>query len=325
MTAARDTHESKGRAARAVRGLVPIVATPFDERGRLDEESLRAEIDYLANAGVDGVTMFGVAGEGYAVTDEERERGVRVAVEQARGRVAVIAGTGHTGTEVAAHLSARAADAGADAVMIIMPYFIRPDAAGVRAYCAAVAEAAGVAVMVQDQPHTTGVTLPVTQLVDMARDLPLVSLFKIETPAPVGKIGQLAAALRTAAPAAAVLGGAAGVHLIEEVAAGSEGTMPAALMPEVYGAVWRAARAGETERARALFERYFPLIRLTNQPGMGPRLVKLLLHRAGIIRTTYTRGPAPQVDPGTERALLETADRLDLWNIMAGKAQPQAG
>ena len=178
--------------------------------------------------------------------------------------------------------------------------------------------------MVQDQPHTTGVTLPVTQLVELARDLPLVSLFKIETPVPVGKIGQLAAALREAAPAAAVLGGAAGVHLLEELAAGSEGTMPAALMPEVYGAVWRAHRSGEVERARALFERYFPLIRLTNQPGMGPRLVKLLLQRAGIIRTTYTRGPAPPVDPGTERALLETAERLDLWSIMAGTAPPRA-
>jgi hypothetical protein len=57
---------------------------------------------------------------------------------------------------------------------------------------------------------------------------------------------------------------------------------------------------------------------------MGPRLVKLLLHRAGIIRTTYTRGPAPPVDPGTERALLETAERLDVWSIMAGTAQPRA-
>jgi 2-keto-3-deoxy-L-arabinonate dehydratase len=310
------------RAVRRVSGLVPIVATPFDEQGYLDEESLRAEVDYLVRAGVDGITLFGVAGEGYAVTDAERERGVRVAVEQARGRVAVIAGTGHTGTEVAAYLSARAADAGADAVMVIMPYFIRPDAAGVRAYCAAVADAAGVPVMVQDQPHTTGVMLPVPLLVEMARDLPLVSLFKIETPAPVGKIAQLAAALREHAPDAAVLGGAAGVHLLEELAVGSQGTMPASLMPEVYGAVWRAYRDGEVERARALFERYFPLIRLTNQPGMGPRLVKLLLQRAGIIRTTYTRGPAPAVDAATERVLLETAERLDLWAIMAGKASP---
>src|SRR5262249_59867337 len=85
--------------ASPIQGLVPIVATPFDARGRLDEASLRGEIDYLIGAGVDGLTVFGVAGEFYAVGDAERIRGVRVAVEQARGRVPVVAGTGHTGTE----------------------------------------------------------------------------------------------------------------------------------------------------------------------------------------------------------------------------------
>jgi 2-keto-3-deoxy-L-arabinonate dehydratase len=319
-----ETRSSASKGPRPVNGLVPIVATPFDEQGRLDEESLRAEVDYLVRAGVDGMTMFGVAGEGYAVTDEERERGVRIAVEQARGRVSVIAGTGHTGTEVAAYLSARAADAGADAVMVIMPYFIRPDAAGVKAYCAAVAEAARVPVMVQDQPHTTGVTLPVSLLVELAEQNPLISLYKIETPVPLGKIAQLVEAVRDRCPDARVLGGLAGVHLLEELAVGSQGTMPASLMPEVYGAVWRAYRAGEVDRARRLFERYFPLIRLTNQPGIGPRLVKLLLHRAGIIRTTYTRGPAPPVDATTERALLDVAERLGLWEIMSGKTAPAA-
>jgi 4-hydroxy-tetrahydrodipicolinate synthase len=309
---------------RPVGGLVPIVATPFDDAGRLDEESLQREVEYLIQAGVDGITMFGVAGEFYAVTDEERERGVRLAVEQARGRVAVIAGTGHTGTEVAAYLSAGAAAAGADAVMVIMPFFVKPDAAGVRAYCAAVAAAAGIPVMIQDQPHTTGVTLPVPLLVQIAQETPLARLFKIETPAPLAKLAELVRVGKEERLDLVVLGGLAGAHLPEEVAVGSQGTMPAALMPEVYGAVWRAYQAGEAAHARRLFDRYLPLIRLTNQPGLGPRMVKLLLQRAGIIRTAYVRGPAPALDAPTERALLETADALDLWNIMAKRASPTA-
>lgn len=305
-------------------GLVPIVATPFDAAGRLDEESLQREVEFLIGAGVDGMTLFGVAGEFYAVTDKERLRGVRLAVEQARGRVAVIAGTGHTGTEAAAHLSARAADAGADAVMVIMPFFVKPDAAGVRAYCAAVAAAAGVPVMVQDQPHTTGVTLPVALLAQVAEETPLARVFKIETPAPVAKIAELARLSSERQLNLTVLGGLAGVHIPEEVAAGSRGTMPGSVMPHVYRAVWDAFTGGDTERGHRLFERYFPLIRLTNQPGLGPRMIKLLLQRAGIIANTYTRGPAPPLDPITERALLETADRLDLWSLMAGRAAPSA-
>ncbi len=305
-----------------VHGLVPIVATPFDERGELDEESLRREVEYLVQAGVDGITMFGVAGEFYAITDEERERGVRVAVEQARGRVTVIAGTGHTGTEVAALLSARAAAVGADAVMVIMPFFIKPDSSGVRAYCAAVAKAAGIPVMIQDQPHTTGVNLPVPLLLQIAEETPLARVFKIETPAPLAKLAELIRLGQERGLGLTVLGGLAGVHIPEEIAAGSQGTMPASLMPEVYAAIWRAFQAGDTPLGHRLFQRYFPLIRLTNQPGLGPRMVKLLLQRAGIIQSAYVRGPAPSLDPATERALFEAADALDLWNIMAGRTAP---
>jgi 2-keto-3-deoxy-L-arabinonate dehydratase len=303
--------------ARPIQGLVPIVATPFDAGGRLDEKGLRREIDYLVGAGVDGVTVFGVAGEFYAVSDAERIRGIRVAVEQARGRVPVIAGTGHTGTEVAIELSLAAQEAGAGAVMLIMPFFIRPDAAGAFEYCRRVGEVLRIPIMVQDQPHTTGVTLPVDLLVRMHREIPAVRLAKIETPRPAPKIGAL---VKAAGPGLTVLGGMAGVFLLEELAAGAQGTMPAALMPEVYGAIWRAHQRGDLATARRIFHRYFPLIRVTNQPGLGPRLVKEILRRAGIIETSYTRGPAPALDELTRDELARTLEELAILEIMAGRA-----
>jgi 2-keto-3-deoxy-L-arabinonate dehydratase len=300
-----------------IEGLVPIVATPFDAEGRLDEESLRREVDYLIGAGVDGLTVFGVAGEFYAVSDAERLRGIRIAVEQARGRVPVIAGTGHTGTEVAMELSRAAQDAGAAAVMLIMPFFIRPDAAGAFEYCRRVGEALRIPIMVQDQPLTTGVQLPVPLLVRMHREIPAVTLAKIETPSPAPKI---AALVKAAGDGLVVLGGMAGSFLLEELAAGARGTMPAALAPEVYGAIWRAYRAGDVAAARRTFHRYFPLIRVSNQPGLGPRLVKEILRRAGVIATAYTRGPAPELDALTRAALVETLDELGILDIMAGRA-----
>ncbi len=303
--------------SRPIQGLVPIVATPFDARGRLDEESLRREIDYLIGASVDGLTVFGVAGEFYAVSDAERIRGVQIAVEQARGRVPIIAGTGHTGTEVAIELSRAAQEAGAAAVMLIMPFFIRPDAAGAFEYCLRVGRALRIPIMVQDQPLTTGVQLPVPLLVRMHQEIPAVTLAKIETPAPAPKI---AALVKAAGPGLLVLGGMAGTYLLEELAAGARGTMPAALMPEVYGAIWRAYQAGNVAAARRIFHRYFPLVRITNQPGLGPRLVKEILRLAGVIETSYTRGPVPELDDLTRAALVETLHELGILDIMAGRA-----
>lgn len=303
--------------SRPIQGLVPIVATPFDARGRLDEESLRREIDYLIAAGVDGLTVFGVAGEFYAVSDAERIRGVRIAVEQAGGRVPIIAGTGHTGTEVAIELSLAAQEAGAEAVMLIMPFFIRPDAAGAFDYCLRVGQALRIPIMVQDQPLTTGVQLPVPLLVRMHQEIPAVSLAKIEAPSPAPKI---AALVRAAGPGLLVLGGMAGTYLLEELRAGARGTMPAALMPEVYGAIWRAHQTGDAAAARRTFHRYHPLIRITNQPGLGPRCVKEILRLAGVIETSYTRGPAPELDDLTRAALGETLHELRILDIMAGRA-----
>lgn len=298
-----------------IEGLVPIVATPFDKRGNIDEEGLAREIDHLINAGVDALTMFGVAGEFYAVTDMERIRAIRFAVEHARGRVPVIAGTGHTGSEAAAALSAEAEAAGAAMVMVIMPFFMKPDEEGVRCHLEAIHDAVSIPIMVQDQPHTTGVNLPVALIARLGQDYRQVRYAKIETPAPVGKISALVRAVGTTMT---VLGGNAGNYLLEELRAGSRGTMPAAVIPQVYRTVWDLASVGDWETAQAVFDRYFPIVRLTNVPGIGPGLVKSLLAWGGIIDHPGVRGPAPQPDPISVKALRVAVDRLRILQIMSG-------
>jgi 4-hydroxy-tetrahydrodipicolinate synthase len=298
-----------------IEGLVPIVATPFDRRGNIDEEGLAREIDYLINAGVDALAMFGVAGEFYAVTDMERIRVVRFVVDHVRGRVPVIAGTGHTGSEAAAALSAEAEAAGAAMVMVIMPFFVKPDEEGVRRHLEAIDGTVSIPIMVQDQPHTTGVNLPVPLIARLGQDYRQVRYAKIETPAAVGKISALVRAVGTTMT---VLGGNAGNYLLEELRAGSRGTMPAAVIPQVYRTVWDLASVGDWATAQAVFDRYFPIIRLTNVPGIGPGLVKSLLAWAEIIDHSGVRGPTPEPDPVSVRALREAVDRLGILEIMSG-------
>ena len=139
----------------------------------------------------------------------------------------------------------------------------------------------------------------------------------METQASVGKIQAL---VNAAGSSMTVLGGNAGSLLLEEMAAGSRGTMPATVMPHVYRTVWDRAASGDAVSAQELFDRYFPIIRLTNVPGIGPGLVKSLLSWAGIIDHAGVRGPSPEPDPTMLRALRGAAERLRILDIMRGRA-----
>jgi 2-keto-3-deoxy-L-arabinonate dehydratase len=287
-----------------LQGVVPIVATPFDDRGELDLPSLRRLVDYLIDAGVHGLAALGVAGEIFALTDGERRTVAETVVAQAAGRVPVVVGASHNSAEAAATLARDAARAGAAALMVMPPYFVKPTAQALHIYYTTVADAAGIPIMIQDNPGWTGVTIPADLIVRLA-DHPLIRYVKVETPAPLSKISELR---RAAADRLTLLGGLGGNWFVEELARGARGTMPAAIMPHVYVEVWTHWQAGRAVEARALFHRFHPVIRLTNQPAVGLTLVKHYLWRAGVIATARTRNPLPV--PSAE-------DRGDLDRVCA--------
>jgi len=104
-------------------GMMAIMNTPFTADGKkVDEQSLRRHVSHMVENGVQGLVPMGTNGEFYTMTDEERKTVIKVVVDEANGRVPVIAGTSHSGTLVAAELSKYAQDAGADAVMALPPY-----------------------------------------------------------------------------------------------------------------------------------------------------------------------------------------------------------
>jgi 4-hydroxy-tetrahydrodipicolinate synthase len=270
-----------------IRGIVPIVPTPFAENGALDLASLRRVVDYLVVAGVHGLAVLGVAGEIYALTDAERLAVVETAVDQAAGRLPVLAGSSHASAEAAAVVAHDAASAGADALLVMPPSFVKPGDAALVEYYAAVAAAAGVPVMVQDNPAWTAVTIPVTVYRELAA-IEGVDYAKVEVPYPPAKVREVREAV---GDRLTILGGLAGNWLFEELAAGAVGTMPATIMPEVYLRIWEAWEAGDHGGARALFDRYHPVIRITSQQSVGFAMVKNLLWRLGVIATPRVRNP----------------------------------
>lgn len=140
-------------------GILAAVSTPFTKTGEVDEARLREHVDFLIGNGLHGLVPCGSTGEFAALTSDERKRVTEVVIEQAAGRVPVAPQTGSTSTAEAVALSKHAAAAGADAVLVVQPYYEAPTREEVIEYFATVGEAAGIPVIAYNLPGVTGMNL----------------------------------------------------------------------------------------------------------------------------------------------------------------------
>jgi len=136
-----------------LKGICPIIATPFTRTGEVDYESLEREVSFMADNGCHGVTLFGIAGEYYKLTDAESERMVRVVVDtcKKKGIPSIISVTQHA-TEVAAKRAKYYQDCGADSLMLLPPYFLKPGAGAIYEHMKTVCNAVDIPVVVQYAP-----------------------------------------------------------------------------------------------------------------------------------------------------------------------------
>ena len=122
-------------------GSMPALVTPFAEGGGLDEETLRALVEWHVSEGSSGIVPVGTTGESPTLSHAEHDRVVEVVVEAAAGRVPVIAGTGSNNTTEAIRLTRHAQSVGADAALVVTPYYNKPTQAGMIAHFKAVHDA----------------------------------------------------------------------------------------------------------------------------------------------------------------------------------------
>jgi 4-hydroxy-tetrahydrodipicolinate synthase len=274
-------------------GVFPIVVTPFHDDGSIDYPSLDNLVDHLLEQGAHGLGLFGNASEGYTLKASERAEMLKRIVKRVDGRVPLVVSTGSTGTDTAVEQSVHARELGASALMVLPPYFLKPDGDGLMFYFDAVAKAARIPVMVQDAPLMTQVAMPVPLLARMAREIEHVQSVKVEAPPTAPKIGALAAA---AGAKLALFGGLNGQFLIEEIGRGAVGTMPSSDMTWVYVTVMRLVSEGRSEQAWRLFSTALPLIRYELQPGLGVSAAKHNLVMEGVIASARVRHPTSSID-----------------------------
>ncbi len=274
-------------------GIFPIALTTFNEQYEIDEQSQLALINYLLDCGVHGIAIFGNASEGYALSESEKARLMPLIIKEVRKRVPVFVSTGHTGTHVAVQISKAAEEAGADGLMILPPYFLKPSAEDLFGYYQAISAAVSIPIMIQDAPLLTGVNISAAQMARLAKECANVKLTKVEAPPTAMKVTEVKQAV---GDTMTIFGGLNGHFFLEELQRGARGTMPGSDMMPMFVEVWNLYEAGKRAAARAAFNRHLPLIRFELQPGLGVSAMKHNLQTAGIIKHTTVRPPTRSLD-----------------------------
>jgi 4-hydroxy-tetrahydrodipicolinate synthase len=158
-------------------GILTAMVTPFDERGRVDEDAFVAMIHHLLENGSDGLVVAGTTGEGATLSDDEKFRIWELAVGEANG-APVIAGTGTYDTAHSVHLTEQATEAGVDGVLVVTPYYNKPNRRGLRAHFEAVAAATNLPVVLYNIPGRCVIDLPNEFLRELAQAIPNVAAVK---------------------------------------------------------------------------------------------------------------------------------------------------
>lgn len=150
-------------------GTHVAMITPFDKDGNIDEEKYRNLIDFLIENNVDGVVAAGTTGESATITHEEQQKVIDIMIDQVNGRVTTIAGAGSNATAEAQNLVKYAEDAGADAALVITPYYNKPQQSGLYDHFKLLNDAHSIPIIAYNVPSRTGVDLAVDTIVDVAK------------------------------------------------------------------------------------------------------------------------------------------------------------
>jgi len=286
-------------------GVVPILITPFDMEGRIDEESLERLVDFNVAAGVHGLGVA-LGSEIFKFNEAERAQVTARVIAAVRGRVPVVINSGAAGTDLAVHYSRAAEAAGANALMIIPPTFMPASADEIFDYYVAIDRQVGIPIILQDVPQGPVPPGLALRIADACKN---VTYIKVETLPVTGKVAAMSA---VAGDRLTIFGGAGGSYFIEEMRRGALGTMPFCSQPADFVAVWNAYRAGDEGLARTHFDRTIMAVnRLGNQGGdIFYAIHKQLLVRQGVIRTAFVRSPTTAIDPITQREIDELLSAL---------------
>jgi 4-hydroxy-tetrahydrodipicolinate synthase len=276
-------------------GVFPVLPTPFGPEGAPDEAAFLRLAEFAIEAGADGVVFPGMASEVETLTPAERARLVAALGAHLRGRLPFLVGASDPEPTQSAARAREGEAAGAVAAMIMAPPAAGQDVARHVAFFAAVAEGApGLPLMLQNAPAPNGAGLSPEAVAEVAAAVPAIRYVKEET-LPCGQhVTRILAA--SGGRLAGVMGGAGARFVLDELARGACGTMPALELCDAHAALWRAWQGGNRAEARRIYTLTLPL--LAFQMTFRVRATKEVLRRRGLLAHTGARAAGPKLDAG---------------------------
>lgn len=290
------------------RGTAPALVTPFTSSDHLDEGALRRIIDFQidpssvteqAYAGVEGLVVLGTTGENPTVTHAERRRMIEIAIEHTDGRVPVIVGTGTNNTAQSVEFSKEAAAAGADALLVVGPYYNKPTPNGLVNHVAMIAEAADAPIMLYNVPGRTGSNITAETTLRIAEEIPLVFGVKEAS----GNLGQITDLLAHRPDGFGVYSGDDDMTLAM-LALGADGLVSVAAnaLPAEVSELVRLGLKGDFAAARDLHFRLLDAMRASfYEANPGP--IKAVMAEMGLLEETV-RPPLATIEPETKERVL---------------------
>lgn len=303
------------------RGTAPALVTPFTSGGSaIDEAAFRALIDFQiggspwggeAYDGVEALVVLGTTGENPTVTDDERRRLVDLALEHTAGRVPVIVGTGTNSTAQTVAFSRQAAEAGAEGLLVVGPYYNKPTPAGVRAHLAAIADATDCPIVLYNVPGRTGSNLTAETTLSVLEMVPSVVGVKEAS----GDLNQIADLLAHAPDGVAVYSGDDDLAL-PTVALGADGLISvlANAAPGPVAEMVRRALEDDLAGARALHFTLLDAMRASfHEANPGP--LKAALAAQGRMAPTLRLPLAPLTEAGDAHVLAAYAAVIEAGRV----------
>ena len=230
-------------------GILPALVTPFTDDGKVvDEEKLRALVGHCIELGVHGVVPCGTTGEFVNLTTKEKKQVIDIVIDEVNGKVSVVVGTGASGTDQALEMTKYAKDAGADAALIVTPFYLKPKDRGIYQHYHTIASEVDLPIILYNIPQCTGVQLTWQMVEDLAQIPNIVGLKDSS-----GQLSYILAVLEKVRDKINVMCGHDEV-VVAALAAGCSGAILASanVIPDIWVQIYNHVKNGELQKAREL-------------------------------------------------------------------------
>ena len=273
-------------------GLMPAMVTPFDERGEVDLAATEAVVERLIEARVNGISPLGSTGEASHLTGEERKHFAEEVGRIVGGRVPLLIGVGASGTREAIELSRHAQSVGADAVLVVSPFYWKVGEQALFKHFATVAEAVEIPVLIYNLPMLTGIDLSPSLIARIAAECPNVTGLK-DTVTEYFHTVSVLREVKGVRPDFSVLSGWEDL-ILPSLLAGADGSICAFanVAPELFVGLVQTAKDGDLQRAAELHQRVLTLVTLGAYSDPPISAIKLAMNKLGVPISPAVRGPA---------------------------------